>query len=196
MEPNNYTNNNPEVPQPPPDLQRVDNPLEVMQPGEEVVCVIKRHPIGLMGIYFVAAVIVIIAVAVAALLPTYLPDATSQTKLGIILGALLVAAGTLLYVYAATIIYTANRWIVTTDSITQVSRTGLFSTQSSQLSMENLEDITVDQEGIIQSLAGYGTLRAETAGERSKFFFAFCPQANDCARKILNAREMFIRNKH
>ena len=63
MEPNNYTDNKP--------LPRTekDNPLETMQPGEAVVCVIKRHPIGLLGIYFIAAIVIIAALAAAILAP-------------------------------------------------------------------------------------------------------------------------------
>jgi hypothetical protein len=84
-----------------------------------------------------------------------------------------------------------NRWIITSDSITQVNQTSLFNKQSSQLSLANLEDITVEQNGIIQSVFGFGTLRAETAGERSKFMFQYCPNPNSYAQQNLNAREQF-----
>jgi hypothetical protein len=174
---------------------QADNPLETMQPGEAVVCVIKRHPIGLLGSYFAAAILIIGALTAAVLVPSYMTLSTSQTKLGLVLGALLLAVSTLIYVYAVTMIYTGNRWIVTTDSITQVAQSGLFATQSSQLSLSDLEDVTVDQKGILQSLMDYGTLRAETAGEHSRFTFIFCPAPNECARKILAARERFPANR-
>jgi hypothetical protein len=38
----------------------------------------------------------------------------------------------------------------------------------------------------------YGTLKAETAGERSKFAFPFTPNPNKCAQEILHARERFM----
>lgn len=171
--------------------QKVYNPLEVMQPGEEVVCEIKRHPIGLFLAYFVSAILIVAAVAAAILVPYYIDTLSQQEQLGLMLASGLVAVATLLYVYIATMVYTANRWIITTDSLTQVSQSGLTSTESSQLSLDDLEDITVEQNGIFQLFFGYGTLHAETAGERSKFVFPYCPSPDDYARKILGAREAF-----
>lgn len=169
-----------------------NNPLAVMQPGEQMICEVRRHPIGLIGIYLTSAIVVGIALAAAALVPTFLPDTSQQTKLGLILGALLVAAVALLYTYVANFIYTANRWIVTSDSLTQISQAGLFNKQISQLSLANLEDVTVDQNGILQAVFNFGSLRAETAGQRGKFVFPFCPDPNEYARKLIQAHEEFI----
>lgn len=92
----------------------------------------------------------------------------------------------------AHVVYQGNRWIITTDSLTQVTQIGLFKRTSSQLSLANLEDVTVNQNGLFQSLVGYGTLRVETAGERSKFVFPFCPNPNKCAKEIIGAHEAYI----
>lgn len=173
-------------------LQQVQNPLAVMQPGERIICEVKRHPIGIFGVYIVAALIVGAALAAAILVPVYMPDLSQQTKLGVVLGACLAIIITLLYAYIAVIVYTANRWIVTSDSITEVTRTGLFDKHSSQLSLANLEDVTVGQDGVLQSMLNYGVLRVETAGERSKFVFPYCPMPNDCAKKIIQAHEAYI----
>jgi len=92
----------------------------------------------------------------------------------------------------ATIVYWQNQWVVTTDSITQVAQRGLFNRQVSQLSMDNLEDVTVDQVGIIAKIFNFGTLRVETAGERAKFLFVYCPRPNRYAHEILEAHETFM----
>jgi urocanate hydratase len=43
----------------------IDNPLSAMQDDEVLVCQIKRHPIGLLGIYLTAgSVLIVIAVLV------------------------------------------------------------------------------------------------------------------------------------
>ena len=187
MNPDDFIQNNPTP-------RQADNPLETMEPGEAVICIIKRHPIGLLGIYFVAALVIVIALTGAALLPNVLTALDAHTRLGLVLAALLVAVTTLIYVYAATVIYTANRWIVSTDSITQIAQSGLFTTQTSQLQLSDLEDVTVDKQGILQTLLDYGQLKAETAGEHSRFTFLYCPAPNECARKILAAREQ-MRNR-
>ncbi len=171
--------------------QRVDNPLETMQPGEEVICEIKRSPIGLFPAYFISALLVVGGALAAVLAPYYMDNLSEQQKIGVILAGGLVVVATLLYVYITTMVYVANRWIITSDSLTQIAQSGLTATESSQLSLDDLEDITVEQNGLLQLFFGYGTLHAETAGERSKFIFTYCPSPDDYARKILAAREAF-----
>jgi len=178
----------------PPQYDYKHNPLAVMQSGEQTVCEIKRHPFGLFSMYasmgfglLALAVVIIIA-------PHYISALTGNTQMLLLLAYLIVVAATLLFAYIATTIYKNNRWILTTDSLTQVTQIGLFRKQVSQLSLANLEDVTAQQDGVIQSMFNFGTLHAETAGERSKFVFPFCPDPNAYARQVLACREAYIRN--
>lgn len=170
-----------------------NNPLAVMQEGEQVLCDLKRHPIGIFGIYALAGILLIVLAVIAFVVIPGGADSASRSKAtGVAaLGFLVVAVLTLVFVYIANIVYWGNRWIVTSDSITQVLQTGLFHKQSSQLSLGNLEDVTVEQIGILPRMFNYGTLKAETAGERSKFMFIYTPNPNSEAQKILAAREQF-----
>lgn len=173
-------------------LQSTYNPLKVMQPGERVVCEITRHPFGLIGLYVVSGLLAAAVLAAAVLAPHYLTSLTSQIKMGIVAGAAIVLAMIALYTYVAVVVYRGNRWIVTTDSLTQISQVSLFRKQTSQLSLANLEDVTIEQDGLIPSLFGFGRLRAETAGERSKFVFEFCPKPAENARQIIAVHEAYI----
>jgi len=172
-----------------------DNPLAVLQPGERHICEIKRHPIDLIGVYLTTGLVITVAIAVAVLVPYLMPDLDQQLKLGVVLGALLVVVITLLYGYIGSYVYKGNRWIVTSDSITEITQIGLFSKQTSQLSLANMEDVTVDQDGLLQQMFGYGALRVETAGEHSKFTFPFCPNPNQYAKEIIAAHEAYIADK-
>jgi uncharacterized membrane protein YdbT with pleckstrin-like domain len=78
--------------------------------------------------------------------------------------------------------------------VTQVQQTGLFNKQSSQLSLENLEDVTAEKNGILAQMFNFGVIKCETAGERSKFVFPFCPNPTYYAQEILNARERFMQD--
>lgn len=175
--------------------QNIKNPLAVMQPGERVVCEIRRHPFGLLSIYAMALVVIAASLATAILVPYYVTSLTNDQKVAVVLSCGLVVLVTLLIAYIGVYIYNANRWIVTTDSITQISQIGLFNTRSSQLSLANLEDVSAHQDGLIAQLVGFGNLTVETAGERSKFVFAFCPNPNECARKIIAAHEEYIASR-
>jgi uncharacterized membrane protein YdbT with pleckstrin-like domain len=179
---------NPQDPNPQP--QTVNNPIAAMRPGEEIICEIKRHPVGLLGIFSIAGLVLIfLAIACFVLIPSASSDG-STPPIAIAL-FFLVAVLTLLFTYVSDRVYWGNRWVVTSDSITQIVQTGLFHKYSGQLSLESLEDITAEQNGVFQHMFGFGTLRAETAGERSKFVFRYCPKPEFYAQKILAARETF-----
>jgi hypothetical protein len=176
------------------DGKPVKNPLESMQPGERVICEVKRHPIGILGIYFsFIAAIVLVAIVGYGFAPQIFTTTDSSRIYGYVTLALLVITvlgG--LFAYIAHIVYWGNRWIVTDDSVTQVIQNSLFSKQSSQLSMGNLEDITAEKNGIMQHLFNYGVLKCETAGaQKSKFHFLYCPNPDYYAKCILDAREKF-----
>jgi uncharacterized membrane protein YdbT with pleckstrin-like domain len=108
------------------------------------------------------------------------------------LAALAFAALIVMFAWIGAIIYKGNRWIVTSDSITQIQQISLFKKQTSQLSLENLEDVTFEQNNIIQTIFNYGTLKVETAGEHSKFQFPFCPNPKKCAVDVIEAHEVFM----
>jgi len=176
-------------------LQLVDNPLKVMQPGERVLCEIKRHPFGLLGTYFSLALVIVLSIAAVVAAPMFIHGITTKDQATIALGAVIICSITALFSYVSITVYKGNRWIVTSDSITQISQISLFRKQTSQLSLANLEDVSVEQDGILESMFGFGLLRAETAGERSKFVFIYCPNPADYAKKVIGAHEAYIAEK-
>lgn len=173
------------------------NPLAVMQPGEQVVCEIKRHPIGMIYIYAGAGfVLMLLAVMMLIIAPGLFGEGneSSATAIGSVV-FLIVTVLILAYTFIANIVYWGNRWIVTDDSITQITQSSLFNKQSGQLSLESLEDVNAHKHGILPHLFNYGILKAETAGEHSKFIFIYCPHPETYAQKILEAREKFERHQ-
>ncbi len=176
---------------------QVNNPLNVMQSSERNIFEVKRHPFGMIGIYLAAAVmLVVLALIVFAVLPTVFADNSAQvTSLGAIV-FLIVLIMTAVFLAISHKVYWGNRWILTSDSLTQILQVSLFDKQSSQLSLANLEDVTAIQNGILAHMFNFGSLKAETAGERSKFVFAFCPNPTYYAQQILNAREQFEQHQY
>ncbi len=164
-----------------------------MQPNEQVICEIRRHPIGILTMYVGSGLLlVLIAAIIFGIVPNTVTS-VSQTKI-IGFGAIAFLAISLLtisFTFIANKVYWGNRWILTSDSLTQVSQSSLFDRQSSQLSLKNLEDVTAEQNGILSHMFNYGVLRVETAGERSKFMFIYCPNPNYYAQQVLDARERY-----
>ncbi|HSX34462.1 MAG TPA: PH domain-containing protein [Candidatus Saccharimonadales bacterium] len=170
--------------------------MVVLQPGELVVATIKRHPFGIVSLYAAALLGMAVTGIIAYLL---VPDLTSQFNsdgAGLAVGvAASIIVLLILVLGVATSVYWQNEWIVTTDSITQVTQNSLFGRQVSQLSMDNLEDVTVNQDGILPHMFGFGELKVESAGERSKFVFPYCPNPNKYARTILEIHEHFLEER-
>lgn len=174
----------------PPRQPAINNPLAVMQPDEQIVCEISRHPIGIIWI-FLGAGLVLIALSVVTFI--IIPSSSGTTvRLFSALGFFIFAILSLAFVFIANIVYWGNHWVVTTDSLTQIAQTSLFHKNTAQLSLDNLEDVTVVKHGFFAQIFNFGTLKAETAGERSKFVFVYCPNPNYYAQKILAARETFV----
>lgn len=201
MNPQEYTQP-PSQPAPPASdplpKHHMNNPLSVMQEGEQTICEIKRHPIGLLGVYVMSGALLIVLAVLAFVV---VPHGASSDNRGQAIGVagllfFLVAAIILAFVYIANKVYWGNSWIVTSDSITQMTQTSLFHKQAAQLSLGNLEDVTSEKNGILANMFNFGLLKAETAGERSKFVFLYCPSPDYYAQKILAAREQFEQVHH
>ncbi len=162
-----------------------------MQPGEQTLFELKRHPIGILASYIMTGIILIaLGVVVFVVAPGIINSGDSgqvRTIGGLLF--LIFAVLCLVFNFIATIIYWGNKWILTDDSITQISQTGLFKKESSQLGLDSLEDVTAEKNGILAQMFNYGLLKAETAGHRSKFVFNFCPNPNYYAKLILEAHE-------
>ena len=187
------------VPQPAPTAQpsqapvTATNPLAAMRKDEAVIFQIRRHPFGLLGIHITAGFMLLgLAVIIYVLLPHFLTSVPHTKLYGIgTLAFVIVAAIMFVFLAITHKVYWGNSWILTSDSLTQVTQSSLFDKQSSQLSLANLEDVTAEQNGPLSHMLNFGVLRVETAGERSKFMFPYCPNPNLYAQQVLQARENF-----
>ncbi|CAN5120769.1 hypothetical protein BH09PAT3_BH09PAT3_2870 [soil metagenome] len=177
--------------------QAAANPLNAMADGEVTIFEVTRHPFGLIGMYISFGILLIIVAVVAIIAPDILSDYDTELVGSIGLAAFLVSAVFVgIFAFIAHIIYYGNRWILTSDSLTQIRQTSLFDKHNSQLSLANLEDISAHQDGILAHIFNFGILKVETAGEHSKFTFPYCPNPNAYAQKILVAREAFEQGEH
>lgn len=169
--------------------------LAVTQPGEVTIFKVKHHPIGILLIYIgITLVLAALAALAFAILPE-LDNTIGPSDGAVALGTvvfLILSLICIVYAYIVTHIYWGNSWILTSDSITQIEQTSLFHSQSSQLSLEHIEDVGAVQSGILPHIFNYGLLKVETAGEQGRFHFTYCPNPRYYAQKILAAREAFM----
>jgi uncharacterized membrane protein YdbT with pleckstrin-like domain len=166
--------------------------LSMLNADEHIVTVIHRSIIGLVYIYLFAlsAVVALLALAVLAF-PSIFSSLSVNSNM-LLFAALVFSIALIFFIlFIATYVYRQSKLIVTDQNLIQILQNGLFSRKVSRLSVSNVEDVSADQHGILQTLFIYGTLTVETAGEMKNFVFPYCPNPNKYADQILDARQAY-----
>lgn len=162
----------------------------ITEPGETLVFRTKKHPFGIAVMYLQAflALILVGGLAYFVVPGVVSADQQSQVQGWLAIGLAIFAMVIFLIMLVVTYIYSQNELILTDKNVTQVIRNGLFSKQVSQLSLNNIEDVTADKEGIWAMLFNFGQVRVETAGEQNNFHFSYCPNPNYYGQLLLDTR--------
>lgn len=177
------------------------HPELALSPGEYVLEVVRRHPIGLVGIW---AITIILVLAAFVLVPLYggsrsflaqvfnvsvnsLPSAVTMSVPALILAAFFLLGGLI-----ATYVYNANKFYITTESIIQFVQYSLFNSKQQVVNLINVEDVSADQTGILQQVLNYGTLRVSTQGQETIYHFRFVADPNKIVHNVNDATEIAI----
>ncbi len=165
---------------------------------EELICEIRKHSIGLFFIYFTGisiAVVISVLFGIISLSESVgygIEDmgfsATSLQAITTLFGLFFV----IFIVIAMTIqgmLYVNNVIFVTSEKIAQVLYINLFHRKISQLSIGDVQDVTVTQKGVMAHFFNYGVLVIETAGEQENYKFSYIPDPYKHAKMIVGAHE-------
>ncbi len=99
-------------------------------------------------------------------------------------------------IFFAWTMYYLNVWIVTNERIIDIHQRGLFSRESLTAELERVQDVTIDTEGILQTLFGFGTLTIHTAGEGSNFIITNARNPIEAREKIMAEHDNCIAHSH
>ncbi len=163
--------------------------------NEELVTEIRKHPFGLILIFLTGAFVVFAMGMMAAVLATINIDEilgiTSSGSLSSILVLLsfIILVGAVIITLIGAFLYRSNVIFVTSEKIAQVLYVSLFNRKISQLSIGDVQDVTVTQKGILAHLFNYGTLVIETAGEQQNYTFTFVPDPYQKSKVIVGTHE-------
>lgn len=164
--------------------------------GEYVISAVKRHPIGLVSIWAVVAVAVLV---IFIGFPMLLSNSTIFGDRGlpaqaVVSGGIVLLLAAVLFVLGgviATVVYQANRFYLTNESVIQHIQTSLFSKKDQTISLANIEDASYRQQGILQTLLNYGSIRLSTEGEETTYRFNFVANPKKEIDRLNNAVEAF-----
>ncbi len=179
------------------EASRKQYPSLNLSEGEYVISAIRRHPIGLFSIWFATGVVLVVLMAILAAFAAYrnsitvagLSELPSLTAIAFLISIL--TAMTLLIAAIATMVYNGNKFFLTNESVIQEIQTGLFARREQTVSLGNIEDASYHQDGIIQTMFGYGAIRLSTEGDETTYRFNFVSKPKDQVAILNNAVESF-----
>lgn len=163
--------------------------------NEELILEIRKHNFGLFLVQLTGLFVTLIIVLATLFLASGL-SSTLDVDLGSSGGkSVIIAAGLILGVLSiigteiSVMLYRSNVIFVTSEKIAQVLYISLFNRKLSQLSIGDVQDVTVKQAGIFPRIFNYGTLIVETAGEQQNYTFTYVPKPYAVSMSIVGAHE-------
>lgn len=162
---------------------------------EELLAEIRKHWFGLFLVEL-TGIFVTLAILVATLtlgsnldiLGSDLVDTSGAQPVVLAIG-LVLTVFSIIGAVIATVLYQSNVIFITDQKLAQVLYISLFNRKISQLSIGDIQDVTVVQRGIFPRIFNYGTLVIETAGEQQNLSFTYVPKPYESSQTIVGAHE-------
>lgn len=167
--------------------------------GEYIISEVRRHPIGLIGIWLITIIIILLFVGLAYVLignPGHVltigtTDGNSGAQAAISFGAVVLGGLAFLGGVLASQIYRENRFYLTNESVIQNIQYNLFSKRQQTVSLGNIEDASYAQTGILPHIFNYGRIRLSTQGDENTYRFSYASQPEHQIALLNDAVEAF-----
>lgn len=156
-----------------------DFPGLKLEEGEYVEYAFRRAKICLLMIILGTAfgVIVVLLGFLLALMGQSMIDEMGRNFLYIILFALLAAA--VIMGLIAVMTYRGNRLYVTNKRAIQLVMNSLVSSSRNVIDLPSVEDVSYRQDGLMQKMFHFGTLRLATVGDETTYTFKYSDISHD-----------------
>lgn len=164
---------------------------------EKIIGEARRHPIGVVVISMVGALIIISLGVLLYLLggnQESVNESFSEVTaydVGSMMGYVLL--GLIVFVFIGIIlavnVYRHSYIVLTNQKIVLVHSFSLVKRNISQLSIGDVQDIAVSQKTILSRIFGYGTITIETAGEQSNVWMSLVSKPFNRSAAIVAAHE-------
>lgn len=162
---------------------------------EQLLAEIRKHPFGLVMIYVTGGLITLALFSLLVVMPFVFSSESlgfvdsPATRNIIVLVGFVLSAIAIIGVAVGAFLYQGNVVLVTSEKLAQQLNTSLFDRKISQLSIGDVQDVTISQKGVFARIFNYGTLVIETAGEQVNYVFTFTPDPYQTAKTIVGAHE-------
>lgn len=138
-----------------------------LYPDEQIVLELRRH----WFIFFLETVFVVVLVFVPIMTLVVL-SRSGITDTNPIIGDLFVLASLTWYLFSWIVFFVLwtnfylDAWIITDKRIIDIEQYALFNREVSEFRVDNIQDVTINIDGFIPTMLGFGDILIETAGEQ------------------------------
>jgi membrane protein YdbS with pleckstrin-like domain len=171
-------------------------PSNVMYPGqpsdEITQRVVYKHIISILPFLFSVFVMGIVGILGAYYIGNNYDQVTKYVP------ATLISLGGFLYIIILVFLFIGVLWIwrrnkivITNQHIVDIDQVGVFNRKVSTLRLGEIQDLSADVHGPMQTIFQYGTMVVQTAGERENFMFDYVPHPYELEHYILEIRQNF-----
>lgn len=150
--------------------------FEGQKKDEYILLVLHRHWFDIL-IQFIVVFFMLLFLFGTYFIPVYLYPNLPEKELSLLFAFSrnLFFIFTWMIFFVIWIDYYLDVWIVTDKRIINIEQKGLFSRVTSELELQNIQDITTDVRGVIPTFLNYGNLFVQTAAEKERFIFRNIP---------------------
>lgn len=163
-----------------------------LEPGEHVIHTLKRTRLGLIPLIGTGTLVFTGMLIAIYLISRFRDTVAASVPLGaaiaFVVGLTFVIS---LIIIISVTVYLSNQLIITNQRIVSIVQSGLFNRQASQLNLGDVQEVTVKQNNIFESLFNFGKLHIETAGEMDNFTFKLAKHPYVAAKHVNEANEEF-----
>ncbi|MEZ4501786.1 MAG: hypothetical protein R3C39_04105 [Dehalococcoidia bacterium] len=140
-------------------------PVE-LQPGEEIIKLSRRHWIVLYPWLVFDALVALVPLGLAIWARSNI-DGTVGTI--ILVAGVLWVAGIAVRAYFRWYRYQNDLWLVTNQRLVDSLKRHWFHHQVASADLIDIEDVSMQRSGVLETMLDFGDLQVQTAGEREKF---------------------------
>lgn len=161
---------------------------------ETVIIVVRRHWWVMLKfvLVFVFQLLVGAAVVVLLLMSGAKFQSGSPAELLLVLFGSLYVLFVWAFFFHNWVDYYLDVWIVTDERILNIVQNGLFSRTVSELSMANVQDVTSELRGKMQTFLDFGDVHIQSAGERERFLFDNVGNPEGISARIVELHEAAV----
>lgn len=143
------------------------------EPKETVKLFLRRHWVDLLRIFAFSGAMLLVPVVIGTILRLGDIQVLQHPVWSVVI--LLALASYLLIVHALTLTeitdYWLDVWIVTSERVINTEQQGLFNRLVSEVHLGQIQDITSETKGLLETFLTYGDVYVQTAAEKERFRF-------------------------